>query len=181
MELNYNTSELVFGRRNELTIRIPGKLDYYYGRVALPMVAIFAGLMLLFTTKHDLIALWVMLIAGSFLAKVKSRDKLFHDIFYPPGLDPTPIPVTLTLTPEGLKEDCGGVTSFAPWNAVVGTDMLDDLLLVNLASNQVALVPRNPVGSPPMNLEEIRDEILRLKEAAVVPVIASEGPGDALS
>lgn len=181
MEISYNTSELVVSRRTELLTRLPGKLDYYYARVALPIVAVFAGLMLLFTTRHDLLALGVMLIAGSFLAKVKSRDKLFHSIFYPPGQDSTPFPVTLLLTPEGLQEDCGGVTSFAPWHAVIDTNLLEDLLVINLASRQVAIVPRNPVGLPPLNLEVIQAEILRLKEAASLPDALPEPPDPDLS
>ena len=165
MEFHYTTSDLVFCRRTELTLARISKINYYYKHAALPLVTLPAGIVLLFTTHYDLFALWVMLMAGSFLAKVKPYDRLYREICYPAGTDGTTMPVTLHLARDGMKEEVMGVSSFAPWGSVVDAVIMEDLLMIRLSSKQQALIPRRPVGMPELNLEEIRDHILRLKEA----------------
>lgn len=166
MELIYHTSEALINRYNELTSRKESKINYYYRATALPVIAIGAGLFILFSTRHDLVALWVMLMGGSFLAKVKSHATLYHLVFHPPGTDTTVRLVTLTLSPGGLKEEVSEVVSFAPWHTITNVLIFQDFLIVDLASHQKAIIPRHSEGLPSLKLEEIRDEILNLKEAA---------------
>ncbi len=95
-----------------------------------------AGIFIMLNTGHCLVGLWVMLMAGSFLGRVKTYGRFYQSVFYPPGMDETARQVVLTLTPEGMEEKTGRVTSFAPWSAVTGAELLEDLLVIGLASKQ---------------------------------------------
>jgi hypothetical protein len=170
MEINYQLSDRVFCRLKELrSVRRMRKMNYYYATAGLPVIAISAGVFILFATRQWLFGLWVVLMAGSFLARVKTFGRFYQDVFYPPGMDETARQVILTLTPEGLVEKTGGVTSFAPWSAVTGTDLMEDLLVISLASNQVVVIPGDTVQQPSPTPGEIKEAVTQWKAAFQEP------------
>jgi hypothetical protein len=116
MEISCQLSDRVLYRRDELrAVRRMRKMNYYYATAGLPVIGVFAGVFICLNTGHWLVGLWVMLMAGSFLGRVKTYGRFYQSVFYPPGMDETARQVILTLTPEGMEEKTGGVTSFAPW------------------------------------------------------------------
>lgn len=88
-------------------------------------------------------------------------------------MDETARQVILTLTPEGLVEKTGGVTSFAPWSAVTGTDLMEDLLVISLASNQVVVIPGDTVQQPSPTPGEIKEAVTQWKAAFQEPDTAA--------
>ena len=64
-------------------------------------------------------------------------------------------------TPQGMEEKIGEVTCFAPWSSVTEAELLDNLLVIRLSSKQEAVIPGNPPYGPPLDLEEIRDFVVK--------------------
>ena len=125
-------------------------------------------------TRYDLYGLWLALISGSFLAKCKFRDRFYNDIFTAKSPEHLLLrPTALTIADQGLTEACAGVSSFAPWAAVTSVSLVQEILVVSLASAQRAIISGHNLLDPDLTIKEIHDEILRRKAAAEAPSLTS--------
>jgi hypothetical protein len=168
MTVEYGNSELTQAQRALMEHRRRGLVctrSTYYRETALPVVlaglAAYAAYLGAESPFLLLIALGFTGITTALIYRWRSYDRWLHSTYFPPHLDRKQKLITLEIADDGLHEQHGDIVSFAPWHAVTGTAIQEDLLIIKLSNGHEAVLPRQSSGLPDLNLDEIRNEIDR--------------------